>query len=142
MKHARIAWGCDAPAAGPVFEVTCSACSGAGYAEGSDGACAACNGSGLFKFDRCPSAALGETPLWERASLDHLLRSYLQFDSRHVMPEVGGYSDQSAYWCTAVDLIDSERGRLDALLEDKQERERKAAESRAKKGQTHSPRRR
>lgn len=142
MKNARVVWGCDEPAPGTVFEVTCSKCAGSGYVESTGDGCLACGGSGLFSFDRCPTAVLSGMAPWDRVTMDHLMRSYLQYDSRHVMPLSGGYSDQSAFWCSAVDVIDSERGRLESMLEEKQERERKAAEARAKKQQQSVPRRR
>ena len=143
MHSARKAWGCDGPAPFPVFEVTCSACAGGMSLEVGD-KCGACNGLGTVWFDRCPTSVLRNIPLSYRATVETAIRAYIQYDTRHVMPSSGGYVEQTAYFGAVVDIIDSERGRLDEIVNDKRDRERKASEMKqqqgaAGKGRVHRP---
>jgi len=135
MATAREAWGCDAPSKHVVFEVTCSACAGA-----SD-ECPKCEGTGLVSFNRCPSAVVRECSPGERGNIEAAVRAYIQYDSRGTLPYAGGYMEQSGAFGTIVDIIDSERGRFEGILNERRERERKKsdAESRRKGSAVHRP---
>lgn len=134
----RIAWGCDAEAPRPVFTTSCAACGG-GL---SDEPCSDCNDTGLIEYSRCPSAILREVPVYQQEALDALLRCYIQYDSRQVLPVAGGYGDQSPFFARCVDLLDREHGRYLAMEQEKRERDRKAAEMRQQAQRNAAPRRR
>jgi len=133
MKHARESWGCDTPVEQVVFEVTCSACGGGAHLDvGAE--CPACNGTGLVGFHQCPTAVVKNASPWERKLIETALRAYIQFDNRNVMPVEGGWLEQAQAFGAIVDIIDSERGRYEGEVYEKQERERKHAEAKAKQG--------
>ena len=143
MEKARVAWGCDAPAAAAVFTVTCSSCNG-GLGLSPEETCPTCNGEGEVEFHRCPNAVRREHAGAGVTWLDAALRAYVQFDTRNVMPGGGGYSDQTALFGAVVDIIDAERGRLETMLHAKRQRERELAEKRAQRdaqggGNVHRP---
>lgn len=134
----REVWGCDAPAEQPVFEIGCSSC------DGGDPECDACDGSGAVWIYQCPTsyirrhAPVGQAVAW----LDSVVRAYIQYDSRNVLPAAGGYADQSASFGRCVDLIDSERGRYEEMRAAKQRREQKLAKMKQQGGSAPKGRRR
>ncbi len=62
--------------------------------------------------------------------VDLLMRAYMHYEGRHVLPVDGGLLDQSRAFLSACEIIDAERGRLEQMKETKREREREAAKSR------------
>jgi len=138
QESSRIVWGCDEPAAEPVFSVGCSAC------DGGDPDCEACEGTGTVWHHQCPAAVIkaaaptGGAVAW----LDALIRTYVQYDSRNVLPVAGGYVDQSASFGRCVDLIDAERGRYEEMRASKQRREQKLASMKSQGGARPQGRRR
>lgn len=135
---ARERWGCDGPAEYPVFVTMCEVCIGNGYTDA--GVCPACGGSGENTHHRCPSATLDEAGAGKRAALENVVRAYMEYDRRNVLPATGGWADQSVSFAAAVAIIDSERGRYEQLEQDKRDREMKAAQAKSKAPQ-NQPRR-
>lgn len=122
----RKLWGCDEPAARPVWDSTCPRCSG------SDGNCPRCEGKGEVSYDRCPSSMVRERGVGMEKQIDLLMRSYSHYDRRNVLPVVGGWLDQSRSYLACIDLIDAERGFWETTLHEYQDRQRKSEEMRAK----------
>jgi hypothetical protein len=79
---------------------------------------------------RCPSALLGSARKDTAMQVDLLMRAYMHYEGRHVLPVDGGLLDQSRAFLSACEIIDAERGRLEQMKETKREREREAAKSR------------
>lgn len=100
--------------------------------------CPECGDTGEHDYFQCPAAILKQQSPWERTSTDIAIRAYIQYDTRGVLPVLGGYVQQSSFFGTLVDLIDSERGRYEELLADKTERDRKADAARAARAQSGS----
>jgi len=124
----RRAWGCDAQATRPVFDIGCNRCSG--Y----NPDCELCTGTNRVDQYRCPNTSLREASVPDRTTVELLLRTYLHYDNRQVLPASGGLLDQTRGWLAACEIIDSERGRIEQAKQAARERDQKAAESRAKRG--------
>jgi len=101
----RAAWGCDEPAAEPVFSVTCSACAGE--------RCEECNFTGEVAFHTCPSRALDSRP-----DILEAVRLYQAMSERHLLPRAGGLEDQACALGRVWQLVDDERGRIDRVRDD------------------------
>ena len=129
----RVAWGCDKPAASPVFHIGCSACAG------QDPDCEDCKGTGEIAMHRCPSALLDAEPDLS-VGVGMLVRAYVQYDARHVLPcGKRGYMEHPATFTHGVEIIDSERARWERMRDDARERERKAAEMRSRQSNASKP---
>ena len=128
----REKWGCDEPSVTPVFSIGCGSC------HGKDLACPRCKGLGTVEMFRCPSKLLEDAPAHTQVQVDLLLRCYLQFDSRHVLPVDGGLLDQSRTFVAGCDIIDAERGRYESMKEEKRERDRMVSQRKnATRGKQH-----
>lgn len=94
----------------------------------------------MVSFFRCPSAVVRNgAPVGSAIpALDGLLRAYVQYDARNVLPIAGGYADQSASFGRCVDIIDAERGRYAEMHRAKAAREQKLAKMR-QQGQGGKP---
>ena len=121
----REAWGCETPSETPVFQVGCGAC------HGNDYACGRCGGIGVIDLFRCPGKYLGDAPAALQLQVDLLMRCYLQYDTRHVLPVDGGLLDQARTFVAGCDIIDAERGRYESMKEEKRERDRMTAQRRS-----------
>ena len=127
-EELRLGWGCDAPAEYPVFDIGCSRCNGADYS------CESCGGRGLIDLYRCPTGLLSDATPPLRSKIDLLMRAYFHYDKRNVLPAEGGWIDQTRTFLAGVEIIDAEKGRLERVRSDKQERDAEAARRRAKQG--------
>jgi hypothetical protein len=116
----RKSWGCDAPAKKAIFTTGCSRCFGG------DADCPDCE-DGVTYHKRCPTTVMGMESNEMRRSAGRAVRSYMQFDSRGVMPGAGGFEDQSPQFGQICDVIDHERGRLEGQRAEHRNRERKRA---------------
>lgn len=136
MEVARRAWGCDAPTDedSPVFTVPCSACAGGERLPDGAVECPDCEGSGEVAFHRCPTALMESLSPWEIQGIEAIMRCYLQYDARHVMPVAGGFGDQSPAFARYVEILDGEKGRYEGMRQEKLEKDRKAAEMKSKRG--------
>jgi len=117
-KSERKAWGCDAPAKRTVFVTGCSRCFGGGDD------CPDCD-DGLIAHDRCPTAVIESYPDTQRRAAGRAIRAYIQLDSRSVLPNAGGFEDQSPQFAQIVDVVDHERGRWERIRSDKRKRDLK-----------------
>lgn len=131
-QSARARWGCDEPAQDPVFHVICSSCH-KGVIDGEE--CPDCGGTGEIPFFECPTKVVDGANLGFRRYLSSLLRLYIQYDSRNVLPYPGAYVDQPAYLLASFDIIDSQRGELQRLEEEKMKKAARRNELLGNKGQ-------
>jgi len=77
---------------------------------------------------RCPTAIVGEASPVLRQQVDLLMRCYLQYDSRHVLPVDGGVIEQTRSFVSGCEIIDGERSRLEMMKQEKRERDQLAAQ--------------
>lgn len=119
----RDRWGCDRKAPAPVYATTCPRC--AGFDEGcpepdideeTGENSGGCGGSGEAWQYRCPSSQV-------RADVWDVVRSYSLIESG-MLPDEGGFYDQSAAFVDAVSVIGGERAKIEE--ERRAEAERKA----------------
>lgn len=118
-------WGCESPSEASVFQIGCGTC------HGKDLACERCGGLGVIDMHRCPNNVLGDAPAPQQLQVDLLLRCYLQYEARHVLPVDGGLINQSRSFVAGCEIIDAERGRYEAMKEEKRERDRLAQKAKA-----------
>ena len=119
----RESWGCDKESDHIVWESTCPKCSG------TRPDCPRCEGTGEVSHRQCPNAIIGNASTATQIKLDLLMRSYVHYDSRNVLPVEGAWLDQSRSFLACVDLIDSEKGHWEGLRQAHTERELARAES-------------
>jgi hypothetical protein len=112
----RKAWGCDAPTKKAVFVTSCSRCFGG------DPDCADCE-DGLIEYHRCPSAVAETFSAKQRRAAGRAVRAYIQLDSRSVLPNAGGFEEQSPQFAQIVDVIDHERGRWERIRYNKRKQD-------------------
>lgn len=122
----RPLWGCDGPAchAGEpvdVFDVTCSWCLNVPEKRAQ---CLECKGTGAINHNRCPMALLRENE--DGDAVQMWMRTYALFDQRGVLPDDGGWEDQSALFVRFVHIVDHERSQWEGEVS-RYEREVKAA---------------
>lgn len=110
-----------------MFDIGCNRCGGR------NSECELCGGTDRVQKFRCPSAILSKAMPSTQVGVDLLMRAYLAYDSRHVLPVGGGWLDQSRSWVACCEIIDHERGRLEAMRRAKQEQDQRAAQARAKR---------
>lgn len=106
-KTRRERWGCDAPVTVTVFKIGC-ACGG-------EVDCAKCKGLGVIDMHRCPNSIVADGDRVEVQRVATFLRTYAEYDARNVLPAPGGFGDQAASWCEAVQVADQERGRWEKI---------------------------
>ncbi|MGA1609020.1 MAG: hypothetical protein ACO4CT_18695 [Planctomycetota bacterium] len=123
-----MSWGCDEPATRPVFDIGCNRCLG------SDADCELCGGINRVPQYECPTAQMAKANPLDRMSVDLLMRSYIQLDSRSVLPVAGGFLEQTRGFAAACEIIDSERARIEQIKAEAREREQRAAQARSKQG--------
>lgn len=110
----RERWGCDKPAAAPVYQSSCHACFGTTLD------CETCGGHGKLMFDRCPSARASRFAR-EVVSLLGMVKD------KGVLPAAGGYGDQPARLMSLIEVAWMEANRLEeAQRENDKERTRRA----------------
>lgn len=85
------------------FRISCSRCLG------TRDDCARCSGTGLVWIEEKPSSYIGQ-----RRDVWHFMDAYIQLHSRQILPQEGGWLDQSAAFVDAVRIADQERGRLES----------------------------
>lgn len=83
---------------------------------------------------RCPSALFRSARSDTVVKVDLLVRAYIAYDTRHVLPVGGGLLDQSRSFLAGCEIIDEERGRLEQMRRTKQEQEARAAKARSGQG--------
>ncbi len=88
----------------------------------------------MIELYRCPSQTLGEAPPQTRLAVDLLMRCYLQFDGRHVLPVDGGLINQTRSFVSGCEIIDGERGRYEEMKETKREHDKLTAQRKGKVG--------
>jgi hypothetical protein len=116
----RERWGCDGPAARPVFTTSCPRCFG--FSGGQE--CPRCGGLGEVTYTRCPAVVADDA--------GPAMRAYSDCKAGYGMPAPGGLAEQAGAFADAVLLIDMERGRIDAERE--QARPQAAAPAPAARG--------
>lgn len=79
------------------------------------------------------NAVLNRDPA-ARNALASFLSAYNAYTNHGILPELGGWADQTAQFEQSVNVADAERGRWEALRERHLESERKKAERKAKAG--------
>ena len=121
-------WGCDSPSESCVFQTGCGSC------HGKDLSCGRCGGIGVLDQHRCPSMILGDASPPTQLQVDLLMRCYLQFEARHVLPVDGGLINQTRSFVAGCEIIDAERGRYEAMKEAKRERDRLTSQTKHAKG--------
>lgn len=84
---------------------------------------------------RCPSALLRDAPAATRVGVDLLMRAYIAYDARHVLPVGGGLLEQTRSFMAACEIIDDERGRLQQMVHQQQEQDARAAKARQNRPQ-------
>jgi hypothetical protein len=116
----RQGWGCDAESARPqqdniarVINAPCAECGGHGRA-----GCSGCDGSGLVALRRCPVSYLREKP----DTVAYLNYFNSVFSSKGLLPAAGGFLDQPAQWCEAMQHLQSEQNRIERERMDRAER--------------------
>jgi hypothetical protein len=67
-------------------------------------------------------------PKGTQLHVDLLIRAYMHYDTRNVLPAVGGWLDQTRSFLYCVDLIDAEKGYWEGLADEELQRQRKGAE--------------
>ena len=77
---------------------------------------------------RCPRSIIKEAPKGTQVHVDLLIRSYMHYDTRNVLPAVGGWLDQTRSFLYCVDLIDSEKAYWEGMMDEEMERQRKKSE--------------
>lgn len=87
--EARACFGAAGPAPAPTYHVRCDDCLGTG--------CARCVDGAVFRFD-CPRRL-------HDAELEQLLPMWVMLRDHGVLPDAGGYLDQSAWTMDAFRLI-------------------------------------
>ena len=107
-EYFRTLWGCDQPAAAPVFARTCPRCNG--YAL----ECDLCGGTGVEQVRRCAPSQID-------AQTAEVFQAYSMLD-RGFMPQEGGSREQSAIFMDAVQIIDAERNSIDSDRRDTEAR--------------------
>ncbi len=117
-EQLRRDWGCDEPAPNPTIEIACPRCSG------HDPDCPRCV-RGIRRLYRCGQFYLN--------GVGDVLRAYSMVELG-ILPDPGGWVDQSAALIDAFDLIRAERGRV-------QQEEERAVKARQRQAQTRGSRR-
>jgi hypothetical protein len=118
----RESWGCDEDAPRVVWESICPKCSG------NDEGCVECDGKGYKDHHRCPNSIVRDAPKGTQVHIDLLIRAYMHYDTRNVLPAVGGWLDQTRSFLYCVDLIDSEKAYWESLMDEEMDKQRKRAE--------------
>lgn len=136
--QARKRWGCDNKSEYPVFDHTCSVCNGAGYLS-VDAPCSECEGVGMIVQYRCPTAILRAASVEVSRGIEAVVRAYIEYDSRNVLPFSGGFAEQSAAFAACCAILDSERGHYNEEEQKHMERQRKAADAKASQGAARGP---
>ena len=77
---------------------------------------------------------LGDASPPTQLQVDLLIRCYLQFEARHVLPVDGGLINQTRSFVAGCEIIDAERGRYEAMKEAKRERDRLTSQTKHAKG--------
>ena len=113
-----------------MFTIGCSSCGG------EDQSCEDCGGSGVKDIYRCPSSFLSQARADQAVHVDLLIRAYLHYDLRHVLPVKWGLMDQSRSFLAACDILDGERGRLEEMKQEKRDRDARKAQEQAKRSRS------
>ncbi len=71
---------------------------------------------------------INESPKGAQVHVDLLMRAYMHYDTRNVLPAEGGWLDQTRSFLYCVDLIDSEKAYWEGMMDEEMERQRKKAE--------------
>lgn len=117
----RERWGCDAPAPRPVSVVTCTECGG------QSPSCATCEGTGREEVYRC-AASLREG---DRLVGD-FLGAWSAWRAHGLLPDGGGYADQTRGFVRLQTLADAEAYRIRKQQDDAERRRLEAERRRSK----------
>ena len=77
---------------------------------------------------RCPRSIVREAPKGTQVHVDLLMRSYMHYDGRNVLPSEGGWLDQTRSFLYCVDMIDADKGYWEAMMDEEMDRQRKKSE--------------
>jgi hypothetical protein len=64
---------------------------------------------------RCPGSVIGDADQVTRSRVQVAMRHYMQLDAHGVLPERGGWLDQSPSFAAFCSVVDQERGRWERV---------------------------
>ena len=115
-ERLRVRSGCDKPTEVGVWDHLCHVCFGQSKE------CPECEGVGRVAYNRCMNVEMTRQGR-------HLFKLYRVFKEHHVLPELGGLTDQDAKFINAVEHCDF----ISGLLNEEKERQAKSLKNLEKK---------